>query len=322
MDAMLHAAHRDTLRISPTGACLGADIEGLDVSALVHAPDPDAVETLKAALDRHLVLRFRQPALTNADICAFGALLGERQNPEDKESAQLDGYAELKVISNAVADDGRMLGDKGAEPQIWHTDGAHRATPNAYSLLYARKVPPAAPRTGFLSAFALYEALPAPLKDEIAGLRAIFSVHNRSQSYWTFMAGPSADLERRAEGPAHPLVRLHPRTRRPFLYLPRRRDALIVGRTPQQSHDLLEQLWAVVFLLPDKWLVPLEANDFVIFDNRAVLHNREGWDARRERIVFHLAIEGEVPLPAFPSAPVQPSSSTNSTRAIGSAVEP
>jgi len=81
-----------------------------------------------------------------------------------------------------------------------------------------------------------------------------------------------------------------------------RRDALIVGRTPQQSRELLEQLWAAVFLLPDKWLVPLEANDFVIFDNRAVLHNREGWDASRQRIVFHLAIEGEVPLPAFPDA--------------------
>ena len=214
MHAMLQASDRGALRIEPASACLGADIHGVDVATLVRAPDHGTIDALKSALDRHLVLRFRQPALSNADICAFGALfgtlLGERQNPEDKESAQLDEYAELKVISNAAAGDGRMLGDKGAEPQIWHTDGAHRATPNAYSLLYARKVPPDPPRTGFLSAYALYESLPASLRDEIAGLRAIFSVHNRSQSYWTFMEGPSVDLQRRADGPAHPLVRLHP----------------------------------------------------------------------------------------------------------------
>jgi taurine dioxygenase len=326
MHATLQVSDRETLHVEPASPCLGADVHGIDVAALVRSPDRRAVDSLKSALDRHLVLRFRQPALTNGDICAFGALfgslLGERQNPEDKESAQLDGYAELKVISNAVADDGRMLGDKGAEPQIWHTDGAHRATPNAYSLLYARKVPPNPPRTGFLSAYALYESLPASLKDEIAGLRAVFSVHNRSQSFWTFMEGPSVDLQRRADGPTHPLVRLHPNTRRPFLYLPRRRDALVVGLSPQQSRELLERLWAAVFLLADKWFIALAANDFVIFDNRVVLHNREGWDATQERIVFHLAIEGEVPLPAFPAAPDQSSSSTNSTRVIGNAVEP
>src|SRR5262249_41214131 len=134
--------------------------------------------------------------------------------------------------------------------------------------------------------------------EEIASRRAVFSVHNRSQSFWTFMEGPSVDLERRADGPTHPLVRLHPRTRRPFLYLPRRRDALIVGLSPQQSRELLERLWAFVFLAAEKWLVAFAEGDFVVFDNRAVLHNREGWDAAQERIVFHLAIDGEIPLAA------------------------
>jgi taurine dioxygenase len=304
MHATADALHEASFRIERASPFLGADVRGLDIAVLARAPDRRTIEALKSALDRHLVLRFREPALTNADICAFGGLfgtlLGERQNPEDKESAQLDGYADLKVISNAVADDGRMLGDKGADPQIWHTDGSHRATPNAYSLLYARKVPPNPPRTGFMSCYALYEALPAALREEIAGRRAIFSVHNRSQSFWTFMEGASVDLERRADGPTHPLVRLHPRTGRPFLYLPRRRDALIVGLSPQRSRELLERLWAAVFLSMEKWFVAFEEGDFVVFDNRAVLHNREGWDPAQERIVFHLAIEGEVPLAGFP----------------------
>lgn len=261
------------------------------------------MKSLRKALDQFLVLRFRQPALDDDEIVGFaslfGAILSDRKNSEEMASLQPTGRAELKVLSSAFTPDGRPIGDKGTAAQIWHTDGSHRDTPNAYSVLYARKAPDNPPHTGFMSSYTLYEKLSADLKNEISNLRAVFSIHNRSQDLSNFLTGPSLDEERRAEGPRHPLVRLHPTTNRPFLYLPRRRDALIESYSAEQSRYLLERLWAAVFSLDEQWQVALRPNDFVIFDNRAVLHNREGWQSNQERTVFHLALEGEVPIPAF-----------------------
>ncbi|WP_051505726.1 TauD/TfdA family dioxygenase [Mesorhizobium sp. WSM2561] len=291
------------MTVTPASPFLGADVTGISVTALIRSPDAAVVQTLKQALDQFLVLRFQQPALTDDEIVGFanlfGTILSDRKNTEEMDSVQPSGRAELKVLSNATASDGRPVGDKGAAAQIWHTDGCHRETPNAYSVLYARKAPDNPPRTGFMSSYTLYEKLPSDLKKEISTLRAVFSVHNRSQDFNTFMAGASVEDEKRAEGPRHPLVRLHPSTNRPFLYLPRRRDALIEGYSSEQSRNLLERLWAAVFSLSDQWRVALQANDFVIFDNRAVLHNREGWESTQDRTVFHLALEGETPIAAF-----------------------
>ncbi|MGV6875836.1 TauD/TfdA dioxygenase family protein [Pseudochelatococcus sp. B33] len=299
----MNVSTHDELRITAASPFLGADVAGLSVKQLVVNPDPSIVETLKRALDQHLALRFRQPTLENEEIIKFAQLFGriltDRKNTEEADSAQTSGHAELKILSNAPADEGKALGDKGAAAQIWHTDGSHREAPNAFSVLYARKAPKNPPRTGFINAYALYEKLPSELKREIANLRAIFSVHNRSQDLDLFLNGTSVSLEKRAEGPRHPLVRLHPSTRRPFLYLPRRRDALIEGWSPEKSRQLLERLWGAVFSMDEQWHVALEADDFVIFDNRAVLHNREGWSSDEERTVFHVAIEGEAPIAAF-----------------------
>jgi taurine dioxygenase len=296
----------DECIITPASPFLGADVAGVSVKQLVRSPDDAIVETLKLALDQHLALRFRQPTLEDEEIAKFaqlfGRLLTDRKNTEEAESAQKSGHPELKIISNAQAEEGTALGDKGAAAQIWHTDGSHRMAPNAFSVLYARQAPRNPPRTGFMNAYTLYEGLPAELKREIADLRAVFSIHNRSQDLDVFLNGPSASIEKRSEGPRHPLVRLHPSTRRPFLYLPRRRDALIEGWSPEKSRQLFERLWGAVFTSVEQWHVALEADDFVIFDNRAVLHNREGWSSTEERIVFHVAIEGEVPIAA--SAPI------------------
>ncbi|ATU95241.1 TauD/TfdA dioxygenase family protein [Phyllobacterium zundukense] len=293
----------DVITIAPASPFLGADVTGISVAHLVKSPDVATVQSLRQALDQFLVLRFRQPSLTDDEIVGFatlfGKILSDRKNTGEMDSVQPSGRAELKVLSNATASDGRPVGDKGAAAQIWHTDGSHRERPNAYSVLYARNAPDNPPRTGFMNTYTLYESLPSDLKKEISTLRAVFSVHNRSQDFNTFMTGASVDDAKRADGPRHPLVRLHPSTNRPFLYLPRRRDALIEGYSSEKSRNLLERLWAAVFSLSDQWHAALEANDFVIFDNRAVLHNREGWESTQERTVFHLALEGETPIPAF-----------------------
>lgn len=40
----------------------------------------------------------------------------------------------------------------------------------------------------------------------------------------------------------------------------------------------------------------MEVDDFVIWDNRPCMHRRDGWDDREERIMWHLANQGEAPI--------------------------
>ncbi|WP_426420506.1 TauD/TfdA dioxygenase family protein [Bradyrhizobium genosp. A] len=294
------------LVIMPISPTLGADVRNVELVDLVRDKSDVRVNKIREALNRHLVLRFRNTGLDVDGVAGFAALFGEliteRRNPESYVSAhstQFPDRPEVEVISNVVKD-GRPVGDKGAHAQIWHMDGSHREKPAAYTLLYASKAPPKAPATGFMSTYSLYESLSHEFKAEISQLQVIHSIHNRSQAFWDFMEGPSASLEKRLNGRTHPLVAVHPTSKRPYVVLPRRRDALIVGYTPEQSRMILERVWAAIFNMRETIAIPLGTGDLVLFDNRSVLHNREGWNASDERVVLNLGMAPQAPIPAFP----------------------
>ncbi|MBN9235631.1 MULTISPECIES: TauD/TfdA dioxygenase family protein [Phyllobacteriaceae] len=302
MPARLRADVERPFEIVTGPEMIGGDVQGISAGDVLDPGNPWIAESLKRALNQYLVLRFRNMQMDDNQLVAFAQLFGplqnDRHNHQEPKSSQ-SGPAELKVLSNAVGPDGLPIGDKGAVAQIWHTDGSFKPAPMNYSILYCKKAPANPPRTGFLSAYHVYESLTAELRREIAPLRAIHSLHNRSQGLWDFWEGPSVSVERRAEGTSHPLVRLHSETRRPLLYLPRRRDALIEGKSPEESRNLMERLWAEVFRGGEQFSIALEAEDLVIFDNRAVLHNREGWDSGQERVVVHIAAGEEKPIAAY-----------------------
>lgn len=305
MPSTLRADIESPYEITTGPELIGGEVQGLTASDILDPANPSIAQALKVALNQYLVLRFRQMRVSDDDLVEFAQLFGplqrDRRNHEEPKSTQ-SGPAELKVLSNAMGPDGQPIGDKGSVAQIWHTDGSFKPAPMNYSILYCKKAPASPPRTGFMSAYHVYETLPVQLRREIAPLRAIHSVHNRSQGLWDFWEGPSVSVESRAEGTSHPLVRLHSETRRPLLYLPRRRDALIEGKSPEESRSIMERLWAEVFRSGEQLSIALEAGDLVIFDNRSVLHNREGWDSSQERIVVHIAAGEETPIAACESA--------------------
>ena len=66
------------IEIRPTGAALGADVQGVDFANL----DEATFAAIRKALREHLVLRFRGTALSDADYMALGRRLGEIVPPE------------------------------------------------------------------------------------------------------------------------------------------------------------------------------------------------------------------------------------------------
>jgi taurine dioxygenase len=284
------------LQFLPASRALGAEVPDGDLARIIEAEAIDALDAIGAALDRYLMLRFRHQTLAPRQIerlgLHFGPLLSLKRK-ENPAAGHIDGVEYLKVISNSKDSNGAPLGDGSNAAQEWHTDGAMKPMPATYSYFYARKVPPVPPRTYWMNGYLLYEDLPEATRDLIAGLEVI---HHHYSAGNELPLPPSKPLEERLRGPRHPLVRIHPSTHRRVLYLPHRSDALVVGMSETESAELIGGLRAFAAASPHQWGTAMEVDDFVIWDNRACLHRRDGWDDAEERVMWHLANQGEAPV--------------------------
>ena len=112
-------------------------------------------------------------------------------------------------------------------------------------------------------------------------------------------AGPSgaeAEIVNHAaptsEPPLRPLVKVHPVTGRPALFVGRHAYG-IPGLSPDASRQLLEELIDFACrpprVLEHRWQV----GDTVIWDNRCVLHRARPWDLSEPRTMFHVRVAGD-----------------------------
>src|SRR5437667_12845223 len=88
------------LTVVPSGACLGAEIRGVDLRRI---DDRDFAAIHRAWLD-HLVLLFRDQRLSDDELIAFSRRLGELDWAPVQETGRrfVEGHPELYVVSNVV----------------------------------------------------------------------------------------------------------------------------------------------------------------------------------------------------------------------------
>jgi taurine dioxygenase len=227
----------------------------------------------------------------------FGPLLDTRRLGTCAH--HLPGANVIKVISNGLAYDGRRLGDGNNSAQVWHSDASPWEVPPGHNAMYCRQAPDPAPHTFFISMTDVYASLPGKLRERISSLRVVHHQYPRHIDIEVARNAPSLPLAERLRGQVHPLVRRHMFTSRPALYLPTRRDSVVVGWTEAASRALLEELWDLVEGHSGVIGLRLEPDDLVIWDNTATQHSRKGWPPEQCRTVWHLGAEGEVPTPRF-----------------------
>ncbi len=83
---------------------------------------------------------------------------------------------------------------------------------------------------------------------------------------------------RHTPGAVHPLVRLHPVSKRKALFLGRRPGASIHGLSVEESEALLDAVWAHATQDRFAWYQKWRAGDLVLWDNRCVMHRRDAFD--------------------------------------------
>lgn len=299
---MAAVLERQKVMVRPTGAALGADIEGVDLARALSA---ETVAAIKEAWSDHLVLRFRGQALEDEALMAFSRHFGELDwapviaaarvktaDGQEVESAE-EGKSYVSVISNII-ENGRAIGALGAYESIWHTDMSYNAEPPSASALYALEVPPAGGDTGFANMYLAYETLPDELRRQVAGRSCRHDASRNSAGELRRGMREITD-PREAPGASHPITRTHPVTGRKALFLGRRRNAYIEGLDLADSEALLDALWAHATQRQFNWYQQWRKGDLVLWDNRCVLHRRDEFDPDTRRLMHRTQIKGDRP---------------------------
>ncbi|RPJ44832.1 MAG: TauD/TfdA family dioxygenase [Betaproteobacteria bacterium] len=261
------------LDIKPTGAALGAEIRGIDLS------QPMAEATLRAiehALHEHEVIFFRGQRIGPEQHVAFSGRFGELEKHIRVECCK-PGFPEIFVVSNVI-ENGKPIGTQDAG-LFWHSDLAYMARPSRGSLFYAHEVPhddagKPLGDTMFASTTAAWRALPEDLKRIVAGRRAVTSY---AKGYYRDRnSGPRPPLteaqKARTPDVEHPIMRTHPYTKKPCLFVNEGYTTRIVDLPPEESGRVLDLLFEHVsrpeFVYRHQW----QEGDFLIWDNCSTQH--------------------------------------------------
>lgn len=278
--------------VVPTGAALGADIVGVDLSKPLH---DDTFKAIEAAWHQHLILRFRGQSLDDPGLLAFARRFGELDKAPVHATVDSDHdpHPEITVMSN-IKVDGKPIGNLGHYEAEWHTDMSYNENTPIGSLLYSLEVPPSGGDTGFSNMYAAFETLPAELKRAIIGKTCR---HDSSRNSVGDLRKGFKDVTdpREAPGAIHPLIRTHPATRRNALFLGRRRNAYVIGLSLEESEDLLNRLWAHASKPEFAWYQKWKIGDLIMWDNRSAMHRRDAFDPNSRRLMHRTQIKGDRP---------------------------
>ena len=272
------------LRIERLGKRLGAEISGVDLSRPLSADEFSRVAS--AFFDNEVVV-FRDQKLTPEQQIAFTRRFGELEHHVRRESC-LPGFPEILIVSNVLDEHGRAIGAQDAG-RFWHSDLSYKREPSLLSALYALEVPERNGRvlgdTGFASAVAAYEALPAETKRRLEGLRNVHSYRfyrakNLEAQAREAAAGlrvvqehtPSEAQLKSVPDVEVPLVRTHPVTGRKALFVNEAHTSQITGLPPAEAAALLDELCRHIVRPEFGYTHHWRAGDLLMWDNCSVQH--------------------------------------------------
>ena len=297
------------VEVVPSGAAVGAEIRGVDLAQ----PVPEATKALlRQAWADHGVLLWREQKLPDISFLEAAAIFGATKEPAARKYQLAGGYKiggrivplhpHVSLISN-LDEDGQPVRDNGALGSyevVWHSDNSYVEVPPAGSMLYAVIIPTdGGGDTYFNNQYQAYDELPAELKRAIEGKSQLHdSTRNSAGILRPTVKLPTSPEE--VPGPAHPLVRVHPVTKKRALYLGRRREwpsNYIIGLANDESEALLDRLWAHATQPKYAWGHQWRVGDLVLWDNRCCMHYRSEVDATQPRVLYRTVVKGDAVIP-------------------------
>jgi alpha-ketoglutarate-dependent taurine dioxygenase len=180
-----------------------------------------------------------------------------------------------------------MRGNEG-----WHTDSSYMPRAAKASVLSAHIVPSAGGGTEWADMRAAWAALAPAMQAKLIGLNAWHSYfHSQMQighevpvgAGYGFFAG---------EPPLYPLVKHHPVTGRPALFIGRH-ACRIEGMADTDAAQLLRELMDFACQPPRVHTHRWQPGDVAVWDNRCLLHRARPYDHSEPRLMMHTRVRGD-----------------------------
>ncbi|MFY9315369.1 MAG: TauD/TfdA family dioxygenase [Burkholderiales bacterium] len=271
------------IRARRIAGALGAELSGVDLSRPLA---PETAAELRRLWLEHLVVFFRDQALTPAQFMAFAQQFGEPiEYPLVKGLPDFPKIIEVKKLEH----------ERVAFGGIWHTDTAYLERPPMASMLLARELPPAGGDTLFANMHAAFDALSAGMKALLLTLKAINSSAKADASK-TREDRIRTDGKEPSEFVAeHPVVRTHPETGRKALYVNSGHTVRFAGWTEEESAPLLGFLFDFQVKPEFTCRFAWQPGSIALWDNRCAQHNPVNDYHGHRRLMHRITLAGDVP---------------------------
>jgi taurine dioxygenase len=269
---------------------------GLTLGTVLHNID------LKQTLTLELVTLVRNTLLERKVIFFRDQNLNEDQQVEfARNFGELDAFPFGTSGANPYILEIRHGQDAPGTENSWHTDVTWMEQPSLGSIAQCVEVPPIGGDTLFSDSHACYLGLPVDLQQRIEHLSGI-------NDYRLFLINLPEDLQQALKeeipfGVSHPLVRTHPETGKPALYIHGgflRHDSLYDTRTgealdPKESVAIVNELLKAhnrpEYVCRFKW----QPGSIAFWDNRSVQHYAASDYYPHNRLLRRVTVSGDRP---------------------------
>ena len=279
-----------SLNTVPLTPVLGAEIVDVDLSADI---GQDLFSLIHQAFLDYQVLVFRRQNMSPADHVRFARLFGEVQ-VHVMNQYHTDGHPELYLLSN-LDENGSPNGrhpDQGT--LAWPVILCHEPSVCQATMIYSIEAPERGGETEICDMYGAYDELDQTARNYYETLHVMHSLdYSRSRNH---PHEPLTEEQKRAVPPVkHPLVRTHPETGRRCMFLGDHAET-VVGVDYAAGQVLVDEINHQLINSKRVYTHRWQPNEFMIWDNRCVMHRSRSFDTTNDRrVVRRCTVLGEVP---------------------------
>ena len=221
---------------------IGAKVQGIDLSIL----SDNNISEINNLWLKYLILLFPNQDISDEDHIKFGRKFGQLEN-HPSLSHRSSKNPEIYRVSN-VSEEGKIIPSKNTSWQylkqswLWHTDSSFREIPSKGSILHGISTTKKGGSTYFANMYEAYNDLDENTKESINNL---WVIHDHD-----YIINLSSELKSKQNKGSyehlppvkHPLVQVHPVTRKKSLFLSPHTMVNIDGFNEIEGRKLLDEL--------------------------------------------------------------------------------
>ena len=263
---------------------VGARIEGVDVERL--RDDDTLPQWCLETLEANGVLVFPELDIDDESHALFTRKLGT--------PVQFRHRTDFPEIMPVTLDKTKNPGADYLRGTVeWHIDGAQDDIPALCTLLSAKVLSATGGETEFASTYVAYDELTDDEKTRFADIRVLHSLEGTQR-----LVNPDPTPEQEAawarSAKEHPLVWQHRSGRCSLVIGSTALDVVGMDRDEAQAFlgDLVARATTPDHIYQHRWT----KGDFVIWDNRGVIHRVQPYDPDSPRQMHRTTIEGDEPI--------------------------